>query len=84
MKPITARLPQRPSPRSSAVVHSAKQAAIHLVRLEFDRARLASGLAQAKSRMNRLAEELSQNDAERKTLLAVLKTEAKGGADGAN
>lgn len=67
-------MPRRPARQSSAVAHSPKEAAIHLVRLEFDCARLRSGIAQAKSRMAGFELELHRNEAERKTLLSLLKS----------
>ncbi len=81
MKKIATHLPQRVSTSSAATAHSTKQAAILLVRVEFDRARLVSCMIQAKERQNRYAAELSRNEIERKALLAILKAGSSGASD---
>ena len=70
-RPITNN-PRRPARPSSLVVKDRKDAAIHIVRLEFDCARLTSGIAQAQKRIDGFELELRRNDAERRSLLSIL------------
>jgi len=57
---------------SSAVVKSRKEAAIHLVRLEFDLGRLELGAKQAQQRLTACQEEISEKQRQRTALLAQL------------
>lgn len=74
MKRPISQSPFRPTRPSPGVAQNAKDAAIQLVRLEFDCARIRSGIAQAKSRMDGFEIELNRNERERKSLLALLKS----------
>ncbi|WP_432816607.1 hypothetical protein [Sulfitobacter sp. JB4-11] len=65
-------LPRRPRMASAKVARSAKEAAIGLVRLEFDAARLRQGLDQAQNRAESFQHELQRNCDERKHLMTVL------------
>lgn len=67
---------------SAKVARSAKEAAISLVRLEFDAARLQQGLAQAASRAKSYQHEMDRNDEERRHLLAVLSEAARKADEG--
>lgn len=64
--------PKRPRMASARVARSAKEAAISLVRLEFDAARLRQGLQQAQVRAETYTHELKRNTDERRHLMAVL------------
>lgn len=72
MKRCKTHMPKRPRMASSATARSSKEAAISLVRLEFDAARLEMGISQARDRAKTYESELSRNVAERKRLLEVL------------
>ena len=72
MKRPKTNMPKRPRMASSATARGSKEAAINLVRLEFDAARLEMGIAQAQSRAQAYASELERNSAERKQLLGIL------------
>ncbi len=65
-------MPRRPRMASAKVARSAKEAAISLVRLEFDAARLQQGLDQAAHRAKTYQHELARNSEERRHLMAVL------------
>jgi hypothetical protein len=49
-----------------------KEAAVHLVRLEFDRSRIAFGIRQAEERVGRLRAEAAALERRRRALLDVL------------
>ena len=72
MKRPKTQMPKRPRTASSAVARSSKEAAIHLVRLEFDAARLQMGIDQAQHRTARYRDELDRNAQQRKALLGML------------
>lgn len=65
-------VPKRPRSMSSAMVKSRKEAAIHLVRLEFDLGRLELGAQQARQRLTACQEEIFEKERQRKALLAQL------------
>ena len=65
---------RRPHMASARVAKSAKEAAIDLVRLEFDAERLRMGVEQAQNRMDSYQSELDQNRAKRSVLLKLLKS----------
>lgn len=65
-------MPRRPRMASAKVARSSKEAAISLVRLEFDAARLQQGLDQASNRARSYRHELDRNSEERRHLMAVL------------
>lgn len=77
MKRPKTQMPRRPRMASAKVARSAKEAAISLVRLEFDAARLQQGLDQATHRINSYQHELDRNAEERRHLMAVLSQAAK-------
>lgn len=72
MKRPKTQMPKRPRMASSATARSSKEAAISLVRLEFDASRLEMGIAQAQSRVDAYQIELNRNIAERQQLLQTL------------
>lgn len=72
MKRPKSQVPKRPKMANTAVARNPKEAAIGLVRLEFDAARLQMGIDQAKERAETYLQELSRNKAERENLLAIL------------
>ncbi|MEO0863435.1 MAG: hypothetical protein AAFY39_02400 [Pseudomonadota bacterium] len=57
---------------SSATARTSKEAAINLVRLEFDAARLEMGITQATNRAEAYQSELLRNVEERRKLLGIL------------
>ena len=63
---------RRPRMGSARVAKSAKEAAIDLVRLEFDAERLRMGVEQAQNRMQSYQSELDQNLAKRSALIKLL------------
>lgn len=65
-------MPKRPRTASAAVARTSKEAAIRLVRLEFDAARLEMGIAQASDRATAYRDELAANIEQRKGLLRLL------------
>ncbi len=65
--------PKRPRMASSAVARNSKEAAMHLVRLEFDAARLNMGITQAENRVATYREELKRNNDQRNALIHLLK-----------
>ncbi|ARE42200.1 hypothetical protein RGUI_4059 [Rhodovulum sp. P5] len=67
-------MPKTARQTSTAVARTRKEAAIHLVRVEFDMNRLEMGIDQAQERVTRYAEELRQRQRERDTLLNILKS----------
>lgn len=66
-------IPSRPRQASCATARTAKEAAIHLVRLEFDASRLEMGISQAERRAATYRAELHQNRQQRDVLLNILK-----------
>jgi hypothetical protein len=72
MKRLQMQQPRRARAASGAVARSSKDAAIHLVRLEFDAARLEQGIAQAEHRAQRYRMELARNIEQRAPLMALL------------
>lgn len=72
MKRPKTQMPKRPRMASTATARNSKEAAINLVRLEFDAARLEMGIAQATNRADAYEGELKRNTAERQKLLGIL------------
>lgn len=72
MKRPRTQMPRRPKAANGAVARTAKEAAIHLVRLEFDAARLQTGIDQAQNRAESYAYELARNKEQRQRLLSLL------------
>ena len=66
-------MPKRSLTASARLANTPKEAAMRLVRLEFDAARLEMGLAQAESRAAIYNEELARNAEQRRHLLDILK-----------
>lgn len=64
--------PRRPLAMSGLAARTAKDAAIHLVRLEFDRSRLDRGIAEAEARIARLRRDLDIVERRRATLLDLM------------
>lgn len=65
-------MPKRPRTASASVARTSKEAAIRLVRLEFDAARLEMGIAQARDREGTYSAELARNEEQRRALLNVI------------
>jgi len=65
---------RRPRMASARVAKTAKDAAIDLVRLEFDAERLRMGVEQAQTRVAGYQIELNRNRAERSVLIKMLNT----------
>lgn len=74
MKRPKTQMPKRPRMASSKTARNSKEAAIHLVRLEFDAARLEMGITQARNRADAYQSELDRNLSERQQLLGILNT----------
>lgn len=72
MKRPKTQMPKRPRMASSASARTSKEAAINLVRLEFDAARLEQGITQARNRTEAYQSELRRNLSERQQLLGIL------------
>ncbi len=70
-RPRTA-LPKRPRAAFGAVARSRKEAAIQLVRLEFDLSRLEMGLEQAERRAAQARAEAAERQRQRAALLELL------------
>lgn len=70
-RPVT-QMPRRARTSTAGVARTPKEAAIHLVRLEFDASRLRAGIEQAENRAAGYKHELTQNQDQRKALLALL------------
>lgn len=66
-------LPRSARQLSQPAAQNRREAAIQLVRLEFDMSRLEMGIAQAQDRLGRHAEELAQRRRKRAALLDILK-----------
>lgn len=72
MKRTKTQMPRRPRMASAAVARTSKDAAIKLVRLEFDASRLEMGLNQMQNRAAAYQHELARNATERAVLLRIL------------
>ncbi len=72
MKRPKTQMPRRPQMAKGATARTAKDAAINLVRLEFDAARLQMGLDQAQNRAASYQHELTRNAEQRQHLLNIL------------
>ncbi len=72
MKRPKTQMPKRPRMASSAVARTPKDAAIKLVRLEFDAARLQMGIDQAQDRADCYQQELNRNQKQRKDMMGIL------------
>jgi hypothetical protein len=72
MKRPKTQMPKRPRMASNAVAKTPKEAAIGLVRLEFDAARLQMGIDQAQDRADGYLHELNRNQEQRQALLNIL------------
>lgn len=73
MKRPHVRIAKRPRMVSGATPRSPKDAAMHLVRLEFDAARLEMGISQAENRVATYREELKRNNDQRAALIDLLR-----------
>lgn len=65
-------MPRRPRSSSGAVARTKKEAAIQLVRLEFDMSRLQMGIEQTDQRRSVYSAELDEKKRQRGALLALL------------
>ena len=72
MKRPKTQMPKRPRMASTATARTSKEAAISMVRLEFDAARLEMGITQATNRAEAYQSELARNVEERRKLLGIL------------
>lgn len=72
MKRLNSTLPKRAVSTSGAVAKSPKEAAIQLVRLEFDMSRLETAIAQADRRAGVHRTELTELRRRRTALLAMI------------
>lgn len=72
MKRLNPPMPRRPVAQSAKVARNPKDAAIQLVRLEFDAARLRTGIEQASRRVRGYRIELDHNQAQRQTLIRLM------------
>ncbi len=72
MKRPKTQMPKRPRMASSAVARTPKDAAIKLVRLEFDAARLQMGIDQAQDRADSYQQELARNQQQRQMMMDIL------------
>jgi hypothetical protein len=63
---------RRPAKLSGLAARTRKEAAVHLVRLEFDSSRIELGLRQAEERAERFRAEGAALERRRRALLAVL------------
>lgn len=75
MKRLQTHVPKRPRAASAAVARTPKEAAIRLVRLEFDAARLQQGIDAAETRAAVYQDELARNTSQRQILLDILNTQ---------
>ena len=64
--------PKRPRSSAGKVPRSSKEAAINLVRLEFDVTRLSNGISQAEDRIRAYSSELDDKLQERQRLLDIM------------
>lgn len=72
MKQVNTSVPRRPSQNAASLARSPKDAAVKLVRLEFDRSRLERGIALAEQRAAAYRAEASQIEVQRQSLLKIL------------
>ncbi|MEL6685913.1 MAG: hypothetical protein AAFN63_04050 [Pseudomonadota bacterium] len=72
MKRPKTQMPKRPRMATSAVARTPKDAAIKLVRLEFDAARLQMGIDQAQDRAACYQQELNRNAEQRQMMMDIL------------
>ncbi len=63
---------RRAAKLSGLAARTPKEAAVHLVRLEFDRSRIAFGIREAEDRAERLRAEATALERRKRALLAVL------------
>lgn len=77
MKRHKTHMPKRPRVASASVAKTPKEAAVRLVRLEFDAARLEMGIATARERVDRYGAELAHNAAQRRVLLDIIDSEKR-------
>lgn len=63
---------RRAAKLSGLAARTAKEAAVHLVRVEFDRSRVAFGIRQTEERADRLRAEASLLERRRRALLEIL------------
>ena len=73
MKRPKTQMARRPRMASGAAAKTSKEAAISLVRLEFDAARLQMGIDQAKNRAESYRYELTRNQQRKQALIDLLK-----------
>ena len=73
MKRPKTQMARRPRMASGAAAKTSKEAAISLVRLEFDAARLQMGIDQAKNRAESYRYELTRNHQRKQALIDLLK-----------
>lgn len=64
--------PRRPRQMSGLSARTAKEAAIHLVRLEFDRNRVERGILEAEGRAANLRRDREHLERQRASLLALM------------
>lgn len=74
MKRPSVNMPKRPRSTAGAVARSRKEAAIQLVRLEFDTSRLEMAIEQAETRARTHRSELQSLHARRRALINTLNT----------
>ncbi|MEO1238050.1 MAG: hypothetical protein AAFW64_00015 [Pseudomonadota bacterium] len=67
-----AMIPRRPKITSSRAARTPKEAAISLVRVEFDVSRLSMGIEQAEQRIRTYQDELGDKLRERERLIALI------------
>lgn len=72
MKRLQPTMPSRPVSSSGRVARSKKEAAIQLVRIEFDISRLEAAIAQAQQRSNAHSAELDIKAQQRAALMQIL------------
>lgn len=65
-------IPNRPTHNTGAAARNKKEAAIHLVRLEFDLGRIDAGMERAQQRLDAFSEELRVKQQHRDKLMAIL------------
>lgn len=72
MKQVRTAIMRRPKTLDGAAARSKKEAAIHLVRLEFDLSRLQAGLDQAEARRAHYTAEIAEKSRKRARLMEIL------------
>lgn len=80
MKRPKSQMPKRPRMVSASVARTPKEAAVRLVRLEFDAARLEMGIAAARDRADSYTAELDRNAAQRRVLMDILDGDPRKGS----